>query len=142
MSGQIQSDADRIQKALEINEWLASCYHSKYPYISRDEFLSQGLIGIARANNKFYNGNWAGYVKVCIQNEMGGIYRKQKRRAKLFKKILKVASQFHYILQDKSHNIRPRDARTGRFVTEKQYRKMQWRHYNDVKCKNGHLGSK
>lgn len=87
-SGQIQPAEvnQRIEAALGMNEWLASCYHRKYRYISRDEFLSAGLVGIAKANNRFPGGNWAGYVKVAIQRTMIDCSRRYTYQQKIKQK--------------------------------------------------------
>ncbi|MBU1864268.1 MAG: hypothetical protein KKH94_11435 [Candidatus Omnitrophica bacterium] len=70
---------EKLKVALNLNEDLSSLYHYKIPSIPRDEFLSAGLVGIARANKKFKVGNWGGYVKISIQNEMLGYCRQYRR---------------------------------------------------------------
>ena len=138
----------RMEKAIKINSWLASRYHSKFSNIPRDEFLSAGLIGIAQAHNEFKTGNWSGYVKVAIQNEMLGVCRHQKRKSKLIQKAYRIYNHFHYILCEEpktfiiASNTRPRDPKTGWFITEKANRKLLREIYEHAKRKNGHNGSK
>ena len=82
----------RVAEALEINAWLASLYARKSG-VDRSEFVSAGHLGIAKAvcrlrqgARKVTNGNWGGYVKVCIQNEMITVCRRQKRRDKMMRR--------------------------------------------------------
>lgn len=131
----------RIEKALVINQWMASKFHTKYN-LPRDEFLSQGLVGIAKANNQFKNGNWQGYVKVAIQNEMLQLCRKHQRQTKLLNKLYKTHQIFHYTIQDITETFYPRDMKTGWFITEKAYRKQMKENYNAIKSRNGNNGGK
>lgn len=84
-----------IRQALQLNDMLATCYRGKFKSIPRDEFLSVGLIGIAKANKRFQNGNWSGYVKVAIQNEMNRYLKFYVRQERVKQK----AWRIHYTEQ-------------------------------------------
>lgn len=83
-----------IQVALDINERLASLFHIKFPLIPRDEFVSAGLVGIAKANRRFISGNWGGYSKVAIQNEMVSYCRQYRRYTRIKEEAYRITHSY------------------------------------------------
>lgn len=79
---------NQVQIALRINGMLAKKYAAKNADVPADEFQSIGLVGIAqglrywkRITDK-QNGNFKGFMKVCIQREyqtyLGNFQKKQR----------------------------------------------------------------
>jgi len=111
-----------IKDALQINEMLASCFHFKNPHIARDEFVSVGFIGIAKANKRFVSGNWGGYVKIAIQNSMISLCREEKRKRKLMQKAYKVYAYNKYVFEQQAASERFLDCEFFKVLIHKNRR--------------------